>query len=110
MTIKFEDNSKACKDAIRKALERGLAGSAKVINSKAKALAPVDTGRLRSSIKDVVNNKELEAIIGTNVEYSVFVEFGTINQMAQPYLRPAFRTTNKQCKDLVASELSKVGK
>lgn len=27
--------------------------------------------------------------VGTNVEYAVYVEFGTASQQAQPYLRPA---------------------
>lgn len=27
--------------------------------------------------------------VGTNVEYAVYVEFGTSSQEAQPYLRPA---------------------
>lgn len=30
-----------------------------------------------------------EYIVGTNVRYSVFVEFGTSKMAAQPYLRPA---------------------
>lgn len=28
-------------------------------------------------------------VVGTNVEYSVYVEFGTSSMQAQPYLRPA---------------------
>lgn len=37
--------------------------------------------------------------VGSDVEYSVYVEFGTKNQQAQPYLRPAvnqaFRRSDK---------------
>lgn len=32
---------------------------------------------------------QVEYVVGTNVEYSVYVEFGTSEQRAQPYLRPA---------------------
>ena len=52
---------------------------------------PIDTGRLVNSL----NYKATEnyAIIGTNVEYAPYVEFGTKNADAQPYLRPAFDAT-----------------
>lgn len=30
-------------------------------------------------------------LVGTNVEYSIYVEFGTSRQRPQPYLRPAVR-------------------
>ena len=31
----------------------------------------------------------LEAEVGTNVEYALYVEFGTSKQSAQPFMRPA---------------------
>lgn len=31
----------------------------------------------------------VEYVVGTNVEYSVYVEYGTSSQQAQPYMRPA---------------------
>lgn len=62
--------------------------------SEAKDKAPVDTGRLRSSItfeEEQDQNGFLKLVIGSNVDYAPFVEFGTERQAAQPYLRPAFR-------------------
>ncbi len=49
------------------------------ISDKAKELAPVDTGRLRSSLTYVVDDAEPPqyAQIGTNVEYAPYMEFGT---------------------------------
>lgn len=58
------------------------------IASRAKELAPVDTGRLRASIQTVV--KRLAAEVGTDVEYAPYQEFGTRYQEAQPFLEPAF--------------------
>lgn len=57
----------------------------------AKRLAPVDTGRLRSSIVDEMGAEgdDLVARIGTDVEYAAYVELGTSRAGAQPYLRPA---------------------
>ena len=49
--------------------------SAFTVEAKAKLKAPVDTGRLRSSIASQVN--ETQAIIGSNVAYAPYVEFGT---------------------------------
>ena len=31
----------------------------------------------------------IEAVVGSNVEYAIYQEFGTRNKAAQPYLRPA---------------------
>ena len=60
------------------------------VNRLAKQFCPVDTGRLRSSIQLVdFNPKEPSAVVGTDVEYAEFVEYGTSRQSAQPYMRPA---------------------
>lgn len=57
----------------------------------AKRLAPVDTGRLRSSIAEELRHdgSGLVEIVGTDVEYAPFVELGTSRARAQPFLRPA---------------------
>lgn len=34
-------------------------------------------------------------VVGTNVEYAVYVEFGTSSQSAQKYLRPAARNASR---------------
>lgn len=56
----------------------------------AKKRCPVDTGRLRSSIT-FVKLKPLGVKVGTPVTYARHVEYGTVYQTAQPYLRPAIR-------------------
>lgn len=56
--------------------------------SVAVALCPVDTGRLRSSI-EMVFVGVLAVRVGTNVEYALYVEMGTRDSPAQPFLRPA---------------------
>lgn len=73
----------AVEDAITKALEEiGLTAE-----GYAKKKCPVDTGRLRNSISHAA--KEQTVYIGTNVEYAVYVEMGTVNTKPQPYLKPA---------------------
>lgn len=61
------------------------------IVSKAKRKCPVDTGRLRSSLTFDVDKSSDILIVGTNVEYSKYVEFGTEKMRPQPYLRPAIK-------------------
>lgn len=77
--VEFNDNSKEMLDALRNAVERGLAeiGETAVTYAK-KSLTEqkaVDTGRLRNSINCLVQDDEV--YIGTNVEYAIYVELGT---------------------------------
>lgn len=60
------------------------------IEADAKIFAPVDTGNLRNSIKTTISEGGKHAVVGTDVEYSEFVEFGTFKQLAQPFLGPAY--------------------
>lgn len=52
----------------------------------------IGIGSLMSSIdgiKDRWTGGSAKWVVGTNVEYAVYVEFGTSRLAAQPYLRPA---------------------
>lgn len=70
-------------DAVLRALERiGLQAE-----GYAKDLCPVDTGQLRKSISNAVDEAESTVYIGTNLEYAPFVEFGT-GQYAEGGGRP----------------------
>lgn len=88
---------------LRAAVNREVVRSALNIQSAAKRNCPVDTGRLRNSIAAADSEALLtengegrlspdttEAVIGTRVSYAPFVEFGTRNQEAQPFLVPAW--------------------
>lgn len=62
------------------------------VQNRARELCPVDTGRLRSSIshsEPAHDSDGVYVLVGTNVDYAEFVEFGTSRQHPQPYLRPA---------------------
>lgn len=82
----LEGYSEELKPQIVAALNR----SALRIVGQAKRLAPVDTGRLMSSLAILrTTNEGLTIDVGTNVEYASYVEYGTTRQKAQPYLFPA---------------------
>lgn len=64
------------------------------IEADAKALAPVDTGALRSSISTSISgdgrNGAMTAEIGPTVEYGVYQEYGTSTQPGTPFMGPAY--------------------
>lgn len=74
-------------DELDSALEVALEEIGLTAEGFAKKKCPVDTGRLRNSISHA--STEDTAYVGTNVEYAVYVEMGTVNTKPQPYLRPA---------------------
>jgi HK97 gp10 family phage protein len=57
-------------------------------------IVPVDTGALRDSIELLVEGIATVATawVGTRIRYGGYVEYGTSNTPAQPYLRPALDT------------------
>jgi HK97 gp10 family phage protein len=59
--------------------------------TEAKRRCPVLTGRLRSSIRFMVQEESggIVGYVGSDVEYTVYVEMGTEHAGAQPFLRPA---------------------
>lgn len=77
---------------IRAELEKGggqiVRKAARDIEGNAKSFAPVDTGNLKNSII-ATDTGPLTAIVGTNVEYGIHQEYGTVNQSGQAFMRPA---------------------
>jgi len=70
--------------------KRAINRAALRVERDAKRSAPVDTGRLQSSIRTVIFQGGFAATVTTNVDYASFVEFGTRFQVAQPFLLPAW--------------------
>ena len=93
--IKYGDPVKAITDGTEKALLELAIQTA----SQAKTLAPVgSTGELKNSItyKTLTAGGGLdtfvgkgEAIVGSNLEYAIYQEFGTRYMAPHPFLRPA---------------------
>jgi HK97 gp10 family phage protein len=59
--------------------ERGMDKIGNIVATQAKLLAPVKTGRLRRSIASRVERlgDNIQVVIGTNLEYAPFIEYGT---------------------------------
>lgn len=85
-------------------LRVGLRAAARLVRDEARARAPEDTGRLKGAIvmqldrnpgnvseRIVVRPRRGRSRADTRgAWYWHFLEFGTVKQPAQPYLRPAF--------------------
>jgi HK97 gp10 family phage protein len=84
VTWKGDNFLRDMEDATEAAMEE--AGSLFV--AEAQRYCPVDTGKLRDSIRSEVEG--LEMFAGSDLDYSVPVELGTRRAPPQPYLRPAF--------------------
>lgn len=121
--------------AIQRATDQGLTAGAEMIESEAKRIITenksVDTGRLRGSLSYTVNGgatqkfqpvpesesddpikggKKNVAIIGTNVFYGKFIEFGTSRMKERPFLRPAYDQSVTRIKALFRALYAKAVK
>lgn len=68
-----------------------IALGAGIIEAVAKRRVPVRSAALKNSIGTNLREDSLQAAVGTGVYYAKFVEFGTGDTPAQPFLFPAFR-------------------
>lgn len=80
----FDDRAK---QITRQVMQKAAAD----IKRDAQALAPVDTGNLRSSMSYTTKSlaTAVEAEVGPTADYGLYVEEGTSTQAPQSYLRPA---------------------
>lgn len=68
------------------------------MNKAAQLKAPVDTGFLQGSIVFTLADTGLTAQSTATANYSIYVEFGTRYQSAQPFMRPAFNAQKRRFK------------
>ncbi len=70
-------NNETVIKVLRQIIIDRLEAVGKFVEDNANLLVPVDSGYLRGSITHKVDEQDLSVIIGTNVEYAAYVEFGT---------------------------------
>lgn len=119
MTVKFEVQGLAALDkAVRqlpkniqkRVMKTALRAGGRVIAKEAKQNVPVGTGDLKKSIKIVTgkSKKDGALIFVTTTKdafYSHMIEFGTSKMKAQPFLRPAFDSTQKEVMNAIGNKL-----
>ena len=83
---------------VRQNIADELNSGAESCVSLAKELAPVDTGFMRENIVQTedATPEHLRVSIESQADYSAFVEYGTVNAEAQPFMTPAFESARRQ--------------
>jgi HK97 gp10 family phage protein len=99
-------NFSALSRKVRHHISSELNSGARSCVSLAQQLAPVDTGFMREHIAQTeeATPDHLRVTIESGADYSLFVEYGTVNMDAQPFMTPAFESARKQ----VSNGLSKI--
>lgn len=82
-----------------------LEAGAKVILEEMQRLTPVDKGDLLESEAVIVENDTASLMAGT--DHALPVEFGTYKMAAQPYMRPALDTKQKEAEQAIADVIEK---
>jgi HK97 gp10 family phage protein len=89
--------------ALQQEVNRYLNIWADEVKAMAQQLVPVKTGYLQSSIYAVV--KDWVVSVGAEATYAYFVEVGTRNMKAQPYLMPALEQYLPQLEQMILSAI-----
>lgn len=87
--------NRAMRDAIRK--------SALLVERYSKMRSPVDTGRLRSSIRTTIN--QLTATVNPTVDYAIFVHDGTRRMRARPFMVEGAQDAEREIKTVFEREI-----
>lgn len=103
-----EDNTAKFAEEMTSAIAKALEAIGMEAQSDAANICPVDTGRLRNSITHVIDEGEKVAIVGTNVEYALYVHEGTSRSKGQPFLVDA--VTHNQMRYRQIAEAALKGK
>lgn len=102
------DNSGVFKSAKAEAVQRameavGLHLAGEAADELENSPRRVDTGRLKGSIRHRTIPNGVE--VGTDVEYGVYVHFGTRKMEANAFLKNAFERNMDQVREYIINEL-----
>ena len=87
------------KNAVRNALkEIGIVSVAEIQSN-----TPVDTGILRRSYTFVT--KDFECIVGTDIDYSIYVELKPINRGGRPHFRKSLESLVGEFNSILSKHL-----
>lgn len=120
-----QDNTQQVLDELDKAVDKALTAIGMQVQTYATMAAPHDTGRLEGSITYATRNERSgvrspatakdavpgdpqkgEVYIGTSVEYAAYQEYGTVRNMAHPFLTPAVQDHLQEYADIIKKMLS----
>lgn len=67
--------------------QKGLLEAGRQALARCQAITPVDTGKLRASMRIVVDSRGLKVLIGSDVKYAKYLEFGTSRMAPRAMIR-----------------------
>lgn len=85
----------------RKHFRTAMGRSVLKLVSSIKPVTPVDTGRLRGSIRGrvrMIGTQEIHGIVSSNMSYAGYVEFGTKKMRPRRYMARGFRMARETIK------------
>lgn len=103
MSVKFTDNTDAILEIINNAVKEALEEMGIKAVSEIKSNAPVDTGILRRSYEYVT--KDFSVIVGTNIDYSIYVEFKPVNRGGRPHFRRSIESLQDEFQNILNRKL-----
>ena len=91
-------------------MEMGMRDATMLVTRQARINAPVDTGRLRASIAPEVRQqgRTVQGIVGSNVRYAPFQEYGTDRTPGKRYLQRAFEDNIEKIKALIGDVVARI--
>jgi len=99
-------DSKKIGDAVSLSCMPKIQAVADLIANKARSMCPTGTDALKGTIRTAAKKgaKDVWVIAGNKkVDYARFVEYGTVNTPAHPFMRPALRASKARAKKIVES-------
>lgn len=103
---KFFSSAKDIGSQLQKVEAVVLTKAAIMVTASAVGYAKYKTGTLRESITYEVHKHY--ATVGTNIEYAVFLEYGTKNMGPYPFMRPAFDHNRGKIISMAIQEMRKI--
>jgi len=104
--MSYKSNLNKVLSALDKAQIQALKKIGFLVQAESTDGCPVDSGRLKQSITNQVNEDDKSVDIGTNVDYAVYVHEGTSKQSAQPFIKDAVLKNIDKIKQIAGGEIS----
>lgn len=89
MSVRIESNVPEFRRRYGEAKKRAAEALGVFVEGETISRTPVDTGNLKGSYTHRVGKGGEDVVIGSPVDYAIYVEKGTSRNRAQPHLTPA---------------------
>lgn len=107
MNVTINSHIPQVMDAVERASRNGLMACGFTAEAHAKEYeTAVDTGRLRNSITHAEDDKKM--VVGTNVFYAPYIEFGTRGGAGLHYLKRSIADHTEEYKDLLQQAFNSI--